>query len=436
MAFAAQQDSQHQRYELVSALGRGGMAEVFLGWMNSVGGLRRKVAIKRILPELVRKQSRVFEQMFVDEARLAFQLEHDNIVRVYDVGQSGDTFFIVMEYVEGMDLKRIYEKLVERKEFMPLEDCLYVGIQMALGLSYAHSMTDDDGNLLGLIHNDISPPNVLVGRHGEVKIADFGLSDAQRHSVDTPDCMVKGRFACISPETTRDPSLVSLRSDIFSAGIVLWELIAGQRLFQKSTDIETFKAVRDAVVPDLRKIRPDVPPQLMQVVQKSLAADPNHRYQSCEELFEDLNRVSYECNLPPSRLGMKRLVSRLRGEAWTGFQGEKISEDQKRTLLDEIATILPPGVADHLKTFVTRAQVADDVEDLDAELVEDTWMDDVFADAGYDLEGQGNGSDGLDSPPLDYGGDAGLGIPEGAGAIGAEMEVKEPSVKPLSLIHI
>ncbi|MDX9722360.1 MAG: serine/threonine-protein kinase, partial [Myxococcota bacterium] len=179
------QDSPQQRYELVTTLGKGGMAEVFLGWMNSVGGLRRKVAIKRILPDLAQKQNELFSNMFVDEARLAFQLEHDNIVRVYDVGQSANTFFIVMEYVEGMDLKRIYDKLVERRQYLPVDVALYIVSQVCLGLAYAHGMTDDDGQQLGLIHNDISPPNVLVGRYGEVKVADFGLSDAVSNDVVT-----------------------------------------------------------------------------------------------------------------------------------------------------------------------------------------------------------------------------------------------------------
>ncbi|MBQ8037864.1 MAG: serine/threonine protein kinase, partial [Proteobacteria bacterium] len=197
--------AQEQRFELISTLGKGGMAEVFLGWMNSIGGLRRKVAIKRILPELIQKQSKRFQQMFVDEARLAFQLEHDNVVRVYDVGQSANTFFIVMEYIEGFDLKTILEKLRESGTIFPLSVALYITLQVCSGLGYAHSLTDAEGRPLGLIHNDISPPNILIGRHGEVKVADFGLSDARSNAVSTPDGMIKGKFAYISPECTHNP---------------------------------------------------------------------------------------------------------------------------------------------------------------------------------------------------------------------------------------
>lgn len=212
--------AQEQRFELVSTLGRGGMAEVFLGWMHSVGGLRRKVAIKRILPELIQRQGKLFQQMFVDEARLAFQLEHDNIVRVYDVGQSSNTFFIVMEYVEGFDLKTILDKVRERNTLFPVGVAMYITLQVCAGLGYAHTLSDADGVPLGLIHNDISPPNILIGRYGQVKVADFGLSDARSNNVATPDGMIKGKFAYISPESTENAASVSPCSDIFAIGIL------------------------------------------------------------------------------------------------------------------------------------------------------------------------------------------------------------------------
>lgn len=382
-------EAQQQRYELVSTLGRGGMAEVFLGWMNSVGGIRRRVAIKRILPDLAQKQAAMFERMFVDEARLAFQLEHDNIVRVYDVGQSGKTFFIVMEYVEGMDLKRVYEETVERGEMLSIADVLYITAQVASGLFYAHSLTDDDGDLLGLVHNDISPPNVLVGRYGEVKVADFGLADATSNLVETPDGMVKGKFAYISPESTRDPSLISPVSDIFSVGIVAWELMAGQRLFQKETDLATFQAVRDCIVPDIRDVRPEVPEAVAQILNKTLAADPVDRYQSCEHLYNDIAKVSHECNIPLSRLYLRRLVGHLKGEQW-GFEGEELDDDAAANIVEGLDDMLPPGVSDHLKSFVTGASEADDSDFMGAEVVDDGWMDDVFDDVGgfddFDVE--------------------------------------------------
>ncbi len=379
--------AQEQRFELVSTLGRGGMAEVFLGWMNSVGGLRRKVAIKRILPELIQKQSKLFQQMFVDEARLAFQLEHDNIVRVYDVGQTSNTFFIVMEYIEGFDLKSMMEKLRAKNTIFPLGVALYIALQVCSGLGYAHSLCGDDGQPLGLIHNDISPPNILVGRHGDVKVADFGLSDARSNDVATPEGMIKGKFAYISPESTQNPPRITTRSDIFSIGIVLWEMLAGRRLFQRNTDLDTFKAVRSCEIPDLRKIRNDISDELNQIVNKALAKDPDDRYQSCEEMYLDLASVATAQNIPVNRYDLIWLVNDLHGNQWSEFVGEKVSEDMQKTLQDELGGMLPPGDAEILSEIVTGISEADvsDIQVASSAKEENAnWVADVFSDVGFE----------------------------------------------------
>ncbi len=379
--------AQEQRFELVSTLGRGGMAEVFLGWMNSVGGLRRKVAIKRILPELIQKQSKLFQQMFVDEARLAFQLEHDNIVRVYDVGQTSNTFFIVMEYIEGFDLKSMMEKLRAKNTIFPLGVALYIALQVCSGLGYAHSLCGDDGQPLGLIHNDISPPNILVGRHGDVKVADFGLSDARSNDVATPEGMIKGKFAYISPESTQNPPRITTRSDIFSIGIVLWEMLAGRRLFQRNTDLDTFKAVRSCEIPDLRKMRNDISDELNHIINKALAKDPDNRYQSCEEMYLDLASVATAQNIPVNRYDLIWLVNDLHGNHWSEFVGEKVSEDMQKTLQDELGGMLPPGDAEILSEIVTGIAEADvsDIEVASSAKEENAnWVADVFSDVGFE----------------------------------------------------
>lgn len=377
--------AQEQRFELVSTLGRGGMAEVFLGWMHSVGGLRRKVAIKRILPELIQKQSKLFQQMFVDEARLAFQLEHDNIVRVYDVGQTANTFFIVMEYVEGFDLKSVMEKLRESGTIFPLGVAIYITLQVCAGLGYAHTLSDAEGKPLGLIHNDISPPNVLIGRHGDVKVADFGLSDARSNDVVTPDGMIKGKFAYISPESTKNPPQVTSRSDIFSIGIVLWEMLAGRRLFQRDTDLDTFKAVRACQIPDLRQFRDDVPEALMKIVCKALAPNPDDRYQTCEALYLDLSSLATALSIPLNRFDLAWLINDLHGNTWSEFVGEKVSEDVQKTLQDELGGMLPPGDAEILSEIVTGISETQNVESNErAKRQNANWVEDVFSDVGFD----------------------------------------------------
>jgi len=377
--------AQDMRFELVSTLGRGGMAEVFLGWMHSVGGLRRKVAIKRILPELIQKQSKLFQQMFVDEARLAFQLEHDNIVRVYDVGQTANTYFIVMEYIEGFDLKTIMERMRALNMVFPVGLAVYIALQVCAGLGYAHTLTDSEGRPLGLIHNDISPPNILIGRYGEVKVADFGLSDARSNDVATPEGMIKGKFAYISPEGTRNPPHITSKSDIFSIGICLWEMLAGRRLFQRETDLDTFCAVQAAIIPDLKRINKDIPDELIHVVHKALAADPDKRYQTCEALYLDLSVLASALGIPLNRYDLSWLVNELAGNRWKEFEGEKVSDDVQRTLQDELGGMLPPGDAEALGEIVTGISVAEVEGDCSsAQAQNGNWVQDVFDDLDFD----------------------------------------------------
>ena len=377
--------AQEQRFELVSTLGRGGMAEVFLGWMHSVGGLRRKVAIKRILPELIQKQSSLYQKMFVDEARLAFQLEHDNIVRVYDVGQTSNTFFIVMEYIEGYDLKSIMENLRERQIIFPLGVAMYITLQVCAGLGYAHTLTDADGRPLGLIHNDISPPNILIGRHGDVKVSDFGLSDARSNDVTTPEGMIKGKFAYISPESTHNPPKITPCSDIFSIGICFWEMLAGRKLFQRASDLDTFRAVKECKIPSLRDFRSDIPEEINRVVLKALAKDPAQRYQTCEAFYLDLASVATALEIPLNRYDLSWLVNDLAGNKWKEFVGEKVSADVQKDLEAELGGMLPPGDAEMLAELVTGISEAVDVEDsVSAKAENGNWVADVFSDVGFD----------------------------------------------------
>ncbi len=377
----AVQEQQDRRFQLVNTLGKGGMAEVYLGWMNSIGGIRRKVAIKRILPELVHKQGNRFQKMFVDEARLAFQLEHDNIVRVYDVGKTQETFYIAMEYVEGFDLKHLEELLIEKNALFPLGVAIYIIMQVCAGLGYAHALTDNDGKPLGLIHNDISPPNILIGRHGEVKVADFGLADAQSNVEKTPDGMIKGKFAYISPESTRNPPKITSKSDIFSIGIVFWEMLAGRKLFQRKTDLETFKAVRAAQIPDIRRLRDDIPDPLVRIIHKSLAADPEKRYQTCEELYHDLSAIAIDMRLPVNRYDLEWLVNDLADNKWKEFNGEKISEDVLKKLENELDGLLNPEEAENLKGVVTGMSINNDVMKVENVSEDDRdWMNGLYDD--------------------------------------------------------
>jgi len=280
--------SEPQRYQIIERIAAGGMAEVYRGESAGIEGFRKKVAIKRVLPKLSCNQE--FIDMFLDEARLCAYLNHSKCVQVFDIGQGAGSHFIVMEYVDGADLKAVLDHLATQNRRMnPAIACL-VSQQVCEGLAYAHDAVDHQGTPLEIVHRDISPHNVLMTRYGEVKLVDFGLARASSHLTDEDEDIVKGKFGYLAPEVTRGKP-ADRRVDIFAAGILLWEMLAGRRLFQGETDLETFKLVQAAVIPDIREFRSDVGPELAQVLHKALASDPGHRYQTAHDFARDLSTV-------------------------------------------------------------------------------------------------------------------------------------------------
>lgn len=279
-----------QRYQIQELIAAGGMAEVYLGESSGIEGFRKKVAIKRVLPKLSANEE--FINMFLDEARLCAYLTHSRCVQVFDIGQGAGSHFIVMEYVDGADLKGVLDHLSRQKRVMPVEVACLIAMQICEGLAYAHQATDHDGNPLHIVHRDISPHNVLITSFGEVKLVDFGLARASSHLSEEDEDIVKGKFGYLAPESTLRQG-VDHRVDIFAVGILLFEMLAGRRLFLGETDLETFKQVQAAKVPDLRPLRSDVNDQLMGVIAKSLARDRDQRYQSANELARDLAAVLF-----------------------------------------------------------------------------------------------------------------------------------------------
>jgi len=274
-----------QRYHLLEKLESGGMAEVFLGEATSVQGFKKRVAIKRVLPHLASHTN--FIGMFLDEARLGARLTHANIVSVFDIGKSDNSFFIVMEFVDGTNLKKIMEALRLKEQHFPLKDVIYIAMEVCRGLSYAHELVDDDGHPVDLVHRDVSPPNILVSKRGEVKVTDFGLAKARTQLERTDPGVVKGKFSYLSPEVATGQD-VDQRADIFALGVCLWEMLAGRRLFLGDTDYETVQAVSNADVPSLVGVHPEVDPQFESLLLKALARDPDNRYPSAREFGDAL----------------------------------------------------------------------------------------------------------------------------------------------------
>src|SRR5512145_2158081 len=237
-----------QRYRVLQRIAAGGMAEVFRAESAGVEGFKKTVAIKRVLPHLAEKKQ--FIGMFLDEARLSANLSHSNCVQVFDIGMGDNTYFIVMEYVDGADLKGLIENQRKQNKAFPLQEASLICLKICEGLSYAHQCRDSKGRELHIVHRDMSPPNVLITRHGEVKIVDFGLAKANSQLERSEPGIIKGKFGYLSPEAAQGQS-VDLRTDVFAVGIILWEMLAGRRLFLGETDLETVRQVQAANIPPI-----------------------------------------------------------------------------------------------------------------------------------------------------------------------------------------
>lgn len=283
-------ESSQQRYRVIEKLESGGMAEVFRAESEGLQGFRKQVAIKRVLPHLSEKKK--FIAMFLDEARISAQLTHSNCVQVFDIGVGDNAYFIVMEYVDGANLKAIAESLKKQGKDFPVPAAAFIAQEICKGLSYAHELTDQNGAHMGIVHRDMSPPNVLVTKYGEVKIVDFGLAKASSQLEKSEPGIIKGKFSYLSPEAAMGQDVDS-RTDIFAVGIILWELLAGQRLFLGDTDFQTVKKVQQSVVPPISQINRKVPPELERIVNKALAKDINARYGTAKELGQDLIRFLF-----------------------------------------------------------------------------------------------------------------------------------------------
>jgi serine/threonine-protein kinase len=297
-------DSQ-QRYRVIEKLESGGMAEVFRAESEGLQGFRKGVAIKRVLPHLSSKKK--FISMFLDEARLSAQLSHSNCVQVFDIGVGDSAYFIVMEFVDGGNLKSIIEHIKKTGKDFPVEAAVHISLEICKGLAYAHELTDSNGVPLHIVHRDMSPPNVLITKHGEVKIVDFGLAKANSQLEKSEPGIIKGKFSYLAPEAAMAQE-VDARTDIFAVGIILWELLAGQRLFLGDTDFQTVKKVQAAVVPSISQINKKVPPELEKIVARALARDPAQRYPTARTLGLELSKFMFRYGVPVSTFDISTLV--------------------------------------------------------------------------------------------------------------------------------
>jgi serine/threonine-protein kinase len=342
-------------YAILAKLATGGMAEIFLARNASGAGIERYVVLKRVLRHKANDEN--FVHMFLDEARLAAQLQHPNIAQVYDTGVLGDSYFFTMEYVHGETVREILHRTYAQKLSIPISAVLTIAAAAASGLHHAHERKGMDGKPLGIVHRDVSPSNLMVSFEGNVKIVDFGVAKATHRRTETQSGTVKGKIAYLSPEQCRGRA-IDRRSDLFSLGIVMWEMLVGDRLYKHGTDYETMEAIVLTSAPRPSTRRGGIPPELDEIVDKLLSRDPDKRFQTADEVLEALERAAVRVGVPLSATALGRFVRELFGprpEPWI--------EMQERDAQPEIVT-------------VTAAPV---VGTADIEIVEDPKLDSQLA---------------------------------------------------------
>ncbi len=323
-----------QNYKPLYRLAAGGMAEVWVAQSVSVAGFKKKVAIKRILPGLLKDER--FVRMFLDEARLSLHFNHANVVSVFDLGKSDETYFIVMEYVEGTTLKQVLEFLQERGKRIPLPLVIWILNETLKGLDYAHQLPDPEtGEALHVVHRDISPPNLLISWNGEVKLTDFGLAKATTQLESTDAGVVKGKFSYLSPEAAHGQP-VDGRTDIFAVGILAYEMLTMHRLFLGETDYQTVELIRAAEVPSIRAQNPEVPQELEDIIRKSLARDLDQRYRSASEFADDLLAFLFSHRLKVSARDLSALLKDLREFKQAKDAKEKAAGDGGMNLIEQL----------------------------------------------------------------------------------------------------
>jgi len=275
------------KFVLLEKLAAGGMAEVYLAKIQGAENVSKFVAVKRILPQFSNNSE--FIDMFKAEAKIAVNLAHPNIVSIFEFGVEKGQFYLAMEYVEGRNLRQILNRMKELGRSFPQDQAIYLINDAARGLDHAHRCIDGTtGNPLNIIHRDISPQNIMISFEGSVKIVDFGIAKAESQVESTRAGTLKGKFSYMSPEQAEGQEIDS-RTDVFSLGIILWEILASDRLFLSNNEMNTLKKIKECHIPSLHKLDPVLSPELEKIVNKALAKDKNTRYNSAAELHRDLN---------------------------------------------------------------------------------------------------------------------------------------------------
>jgi len=296
------------KYVLLNRVAVGGMAEIFLARQEGLEGFEKTICIKRIRPHLSNQPN--FVRMFLNEAKLAAQLTHPNIVQIYDLGRINESYFIAMEYVSGRDMSRILPKAEKQGIPFPMIYALKIASNALEGLYYAHTKTDAYGNQLNVVHRDITPENILVSYDGTVKIVDFGIAKATTQLEQTRAGEIKGKLSYMSPEQAMGKPL-DHRSDIFAIGAVLYEWITGVKLFTGENEMAILKSIIDGKIYPASYFKEDVPEAVERILMKALAKDRDERYQTAWDMQFDIDTFLAGSEFTPSNIHLSNFMKQL-----------------------------------------------------------------------------------------------------------------------------
>ncbi len=322
------------RLSIVRTIAKGGMGRVYQAVQHGVEGFEKTVAVKTILEPYAADEE--FVRRFIGEAKLVADLVHQNIVQVYHLGRAAQMLFIVMEYVDGVNLREVLARHAETGRRLPVELAAFLASRVCRGLEYAHTRTGADGLPLGVVHRDVSPRNLLVSRFGEVKIGDFGIAKARRLELEHDDRRLLGKYAYLSPEQAR-LAPTDRRSDLYSLGLVLWELLAGER--PHPAGLRTRQAWLEHLacrpVPPIAGRVPGLPPMLTRIVDRALAPEPADRYPDAGTMAYDLEYFMYHQGYGPTIVTLASYLAALFADGGRGPEPDAAEADADSDALAE-----------------------------------------------------------------------------------------------------
>ena len=345
------------KYTLIDRIAVGGMAEIFLARQAGLEGFEKTIVIKRIRPHLSKQSN--FVKMFLNEAKLAAQLNHPNIVQIYDLGKIGESYFIAMEYIFGRDMRRIIPKADALGIPFPMVYALKIASSVCEGLYYAHARTDMYGNALNIVHRGVTPENIFVSFDGTVKVLDFGIAKAANQIEQTRAGEIKGKLSYMSPEQCMGKPLDN-RSDIFSLGVVLYEWLTGFKLFTGDSEVAILKSITEGKIYAPSYFKADIPEGVEAILMKALEKDREKRYQTAWEMQYDLDQFLSQYEFTPSNIHLSNFLKQL-------FNDELEEEKNRLQTFRQQNIIGPDEVMQEEEDIVSVIEAISDMAEMDAE---------------------------------------------------------------------